>query len=81
MEGLSQAGQQPRALLGPVPQGTVVTLHGRGIDRDPQWRHAGNELLALVTTQNYIAPQAAMCTIFEIRTVTWPWGIRRMMEQ
>ena len=36
--------QQRRARLGPVPDGTLATVHGVGIDPDPQWRHAGDFL-------------------------------------
>ncbi|BDA47154.1 probable PHD finger protein MALE MEIOCYTE DEATH 1 [Coccomyxa sp. Obi] len=40
VEGL-EAGTQQRGRLGPLIDGTVLTLHGDGIDLDPFWRHAG----------------------------------------
>ncbi len=40
VEGL-EAGAQQRGRLGPLPDGTLLTLHGDGIDLDPIWRHAG----------------------------------------
>ncbi|CAL8471780.1 g11322 [Coccomyxa elongata] len=40
VEGL-EAGAQQRGRLGPLPDGTLLTLHGDGIDLDPFWRHAG----------------------------------------
>lgn len=40
VEGL-EAGAQQRGRLGPLVDGTVLALHGDGIDLDPFWRHAG----------------------------------------
>lgn len=40
MDGL-EIGDQQRARLALVGDGTQVTLHGSGIDLDPLWRHAG----------------------------------------
>lgn len=40
IEGLEH-GDQPRAKIGSVPDGTVITVHGHGTDLAPPWRHAG----------------------------------------
>lgn len=45
MEGLEsqqeQQQQQQRNRVGHMQDGTLLTLHGSGIDLSPCWRHAG----------------------------------------
>lgn len=40
IEGLTGSGPL-RAKLGPEAEGTLLTVHGTGIDLSPDWRHAG----------------------------------------
>ncbi len=43
--------QQQRSRLGPLQEGTVITLQGSGIDLSPCWRHAGVLLACLLVSQ------------------------------
>jgi hypothetical protein len=43
IDGLEH-GTQPRAKVGSIPDGTVITVRGHGADLAPLWRHAGAAL-------------------------------------
>ena len=61
VEGLEHC-EHPRAKIGSVPDGTLITVRGHGADLSPTWRHAGwNFCQAHVLT--------AFCSLEALRAV------------